>query len=792
MTIEEDEKRIEEFIETHPELADDAEVLDAKYAEEHIEFIVPQKDDPTTPAFTARSVFMGVLFAVILSFVNTVLSFRSVPFSIGTIVAIILSYPLGLFFASVLPKGILNPGPFSMKEHVLVYITASVSSTPYGIDNVITQMHPDLMDNGNITFFSSLAFVLVTQFLGYGFSGLTRRFLVKPTAMWWPGLLPTIATFASFHKIESAEKGDKYTWSRTTVFWISFVAMFLYEWIPEYFAQALQAVAVGCLIAGRGDGPSGKMSPFNAAYGSVTNGAGLFGLTFDWTLIGSINFAQPLWANLCNTAGNIFFLWILVPLFYSHDVFGLNQKLHLAPQYYYQTLNPILNSASLFVGAANGTKPQGARVSPRYFYNVSDNYNINLTAYNDVAPIHITSIFALSYASSFLTVTAALSHVALWYGPDIMRQTRNALRQVNDEVDALDKHVKMMKAYPDVPDLFYLAFMAVTTMAALLVSIFTPFNMPWWGIFFNLFLVGLFVIPYGAIQAIAGVPLFLNVVSEFIIGLIIPGQTVAVMAFKSWGTNNLIQALSLSADLKLGQYLHIPPRAMVACQFLGTFTNAITSTAAAYYMCFHTGNLVSPNSADWSMISYQVFYSAGGIWGAIGPQRFFGIGSIYEGLMWCFLVGAICPLFPWLANAYLVKSHRWHYVNFAIFFQFTGYTGFQVTILIPVLCNIWAQVYLFSRNKEFYQKYLFVMGAAFDAGAGICSLVVSFLSVAGISFMTHHVLNPNTGVGMPLDYYCFPGASAKDFDCAYYLAAGVNVTGDGTVCGGTFEGAGLE
>ncbi|KAJ3005603.1 UNVERIFIED_CONTAM: hypothetical protein HDU68_004542 [Siphonaria sp. JEL0065] len=154
---------------------------------------------------------------------------------------------------------------------------AACSGQPYGIDNIVVQIHPTLMANTDITFIQAFSFVLVTQFLGYGFAGLTRRFL----------------------------------------------------------------------------------------------------------------FAQPPCAL-------------------------------------------------------------GSHVSPRYFYDKTQNYNINMTAYNNVAPIHLCSNFALCYASSFLTVTAALIHVALWYGKDIYRQAMSALRQDRDEVDGLDKHVKMMEAYPDI------------------------------------------------------------------------------------------------------------------------------------------------------------------------------------------------------------------------------------------------------------------------------------------------------------------------------------------------------
>ncbi|KAJ3075469.1 hypothetical protein HDU99_001525, partial [Rhizoclosmatium hyalinum] len=425
----------------------------------------------------------------------------------------------------------------------------------------------------------------------------------------------------------------------------------------------------------------------------------------------------------------------------------------------------------------NGTKKQGSRVSPRFFFDKTKNYDLNVTAYNDVAPVYITSFFALVYGCSFLSITAAISHVALWYGKDIYRQAMNAFRQVRDEVDSLDKHVKMMEAYPDVPDWAYLAFLAVTTVGALLVSLFTPYNMPWWAIFFNIFLVAICILPFGIVPAITGFSLYLNVLTEFVIGLMIPGQTVAVMAFKSWGTNNLIQALALTSDLKLGQYLHIPPYAMVFAQFWGTFMNAIVATAASYFMMFENKTLLT--KPEWAYNGYQTFYSAGGIWGAIGPQRFFGIGSLYEGLLWCFLIGAVAPFFPWLANKYIYKSKYWHMINFSIFFSIGSAGNPQVFIVVPLLLAFLSQ-YLFVKNREFYQKYLYVMGAAFDGSSGFVSLIVSLLGFANVAF-PFWALNPNSD-NVKMDYYCYPNASWDDYDCAYYLSIGEETRADGSPC----------
>ncbi|KAJ3230648.1 hypothetical protein HDU81_004337 [Chytriomyces hyalinus] len=754
----------------------DPEFDDIEEVEAHLDFIVPQSDDPSTPAFTVRSVTLGVFWCIVLSFSNCVLSFRSVPFIIDGLVAAILAYPLGNLWAAMPYHRLLNPGAFTVKEHVIIYVMAATATVPYGIDNVVTQVHPLLMNNTSITFLQSLSFVLVTQFLGYGFAGLTRRFLVKPTAMWWPSLLPTIGLFSSFHKTDSVKTATSegtFKMSRFSFFWIAFACMFIYEWVPQFFAPALQAISLGCLLAGKGPQNSGVLSGFNAVAGSAQTGVGVLGLTFDWTSIGAIYLVQPFWANVANSFGILMFTWVATPLLVATDMWGLNSMLRTEQD----PFNPVVNTQHLFVG--NPQSPDlGKAVSPLFFYNKSDNYNINETAYSTAAPIHVSSMFALEYGSAFLTVTSAMTHLALWYGADILRQVKNAMRQMKDEVDGLDKHNKMMEAYPDIPDIAYVVFMAFATVAALVVSLVTPYNMPWWAIFFNLFLVGLFVIPYGVIYAITGTQLLLSVLSEFVIGLIIPGQTVAVNCFKSWGTNNLAQALRLSADLKLGLYLHLPPYGIVAAQFIGTFVSSIVGTIAAYFIMFDSGNLLG--STGWTYNGYQTFYSAGAIWGAIGPSRFFGVGSLYQNLLWCFLIGAAAPVLPWLGNKYIRKSKVWHYINFPIIFSFGNTGAPQVLLVMTFLVGLVSQVYLYNRRRAFYEKYLYVMASAFDAAGGVVNVVVSLMTVGGVSFTVLHALNPSSNV--PVDYYCYPGADFTDFDCAYYLALGKNRTAGGVQC----------
>jgi 4-amino-4-deoxy-L-arabinose transferase-like glycosyltransferase len=78
----------------------------------------------------------GLLFTCLLSFVNQFFWYRTSPLFVGTLVAQLLTYPLGKTMAKILPTRkfqiyrwsfSLNPGPFTMKEHCI--ITAMANAT---------------------------------------------------------------------------------------------------------------------------------------------------------------------------------------------------------------------------------------------------------------------------------------------------------------------------------------------------------------------------------------------------------------------------------------------------------------------------------------------------------------------------------------------------------------------------------------------------------------------------------------------------------------------------------------
>jgi OPT family oligopeptide transporter len=105
---------------------------------EQVRLTVPTGDDPTLPVWTFRMWTIGLFSCALMSFLNQFFSYRTEPLIVTQITVQVASLPIGHFMARVLPRRSfpvpaflgggewsLNPGPFNMKEHVLISIFAN-------------------------------------------------------------------------------------------------------------------------------------------------------------------------------------------------------------------------------------------------------------------------------------------------------------------------------------------------------------------------------------------------------------------------------------------------------------------------------------------------------------------------------------------------------------------------------------------------------------------------------------------------------------------------------------------
>lgn len=382
--------------------------------------LTPQTDDPDTPALTFRSVFIGTIWAVILASLNILFSFRTNPFSVPSGLAQLISYPMGIFFAWSLPRGFFNPGPFSVKEHVLIYvIAASAGGLPYGVDNVVMQYAKPLMADPNVNFWNSLAWVSVTQMIGYGVAGICRRFLVKPSAMLWPVNLPYVALFTALNGINTiGDQTSKYSMSRYGYFWLVFFVMFVWQWLPGFFMSTLGGISLLCLIS------SSKTARFLGS-SSPQTGVGILSFSLDWSNIVNYNpVPNPWWATVNFIVGRVFWMWIVVPMCYYFNVFGSPV---LTSKYTYtkddvNSTTPfgILNSPWIFnrngkrVYVRRPSLALGAKDTRANYSLLDQHFKLDQAKYEQHSPFYLTDFFAITYLTSFINIATIISHVYLW------------------------------------------------------------------------------------------------------------------------------------------------------------------------------------------------------------------------------------------------------------------------------------------------------------------------------------------------------------------------------------------
>ena len=299
-------------------------------------------------------------------------------------------------FAYGLPRGTWNE-----KEHSCVYVSSNVSfGFAFATDVIVEQTQFYKQDVGIVY---QLLLTLSTQILGYTFAGLSRRFLVRPAGMIWPGTLMSAAMFGTLHKEEN-KPANGWTISRWKFFFTVWISGFMFYFLPGLLMPALSYFNVITWFA-----------PDNVVVANlfgVVSGLGLFPLTFDWAQIAYIGspLLTPFWAAMNVIGGLVIVMWIIAPIAYYCNLF-------------YSSYMPIL-SASVFDNTGK-------------IYDVSkiltDDFYFDKTAYSNYSRVFLPITYVLSYGLQFAGLASLLTHTACWHGKDIYVQWKRSLQEVGDE-----------------------------------------------------------------------------------------------------------------------------------------------------------------------------------------------------------------------------------------------------------------------------------------------------------------------------------------------------------------------
>jgi OPT family oligopeptide transporter len=313
---------------------------DEKSPFEEVAINVSNKDDPTMLCLTFRSLFIGILLTCLISLTNQFFYYRTSPLDVNVGIVILLSYMIGKLMGAFLPRnifnGILNPGPFSVKEHALITIMAtSATSTTNAIETLTIQR---LYYNYYLSHLNALLYIIIMHLVAFSIAGILKRYLVWPAVMIWPKTLMSCCLIRTLDREDENNEleeinTNKTRWkmSRSSFFLLMVFFQFLWYWLPGYIFPVLSLLSFACMLA-----------PNNIVLAQVTgaNGLGLGAIQLDWNAwvayLGS-PILVPFWYTFVLTKSSILFslisrahvnffigfilgIWIASPLIYYFNI----------------------------------------------------------------------------------------------------------------------------------------------------------------------------------------------------------------------------------------------------------------------------------------------------------------------------------------------------------------------------------------------------------------------------------------------------------------------------------------
>ncbi|KAJ1333431.1 OPT/YSL family transporter [Microdochium nivale] len=723
---------------------------------------VAPTDNTTLSINTPRMWVLSILFSMLGSSTNLFFSLRYPSVAITPVIALLLVHPLGLMWDYALKRSDdphevfsegsrvvgsssgpisssrsraeririwLGQGSWNEKEHTCVYVSSNVSFGFAFATDVIVEQTQFYKQEATIPY--QLLLTLSTQILGYTFAGLTRRFLVRPSGMIWPGTLMSAAMFTTLHKEEN-KPANGWTMSRWKFFYVVWLTAFLFYFLPGLLMPALSYFNVITWFA-----------PDNVVIANlfgVVSGLGLFPVTFDWAQIAYIGspLLTPFWAAMNVVGGLVLVMWIVAPIAYYLDVF-------------YSSYMPML-SASVFDNTGK-------------IYDVSrilgEGFVFDREKYTNYSRVFLPITYVLSYGLQFAGLASLLTHTACWHGKDIWRQWQRSLQEAEDgsepsyqpigrensspniasnptlmrsnsNIDGImareDVHNRLMRRYKDAPMSWYLlTFVSMTAVGMFLVEYY-PIHLPWYGLLLALGICAVLFIPIGIVMAVTNQHSSIYLICQLICGAIFPGRPVANMVFVTYGYISSAQGIKFAADLKLGHYMKIPPRILFLVQMVATIVSSFTQISVLNWMFVNVPGICTPSAINgFTCPIARVHFNGSILWGVVGPAEFFGSQATYHPLVWCFLIGAIAPIPLWLygrnKKASIVRK-----INLPVLFGSLSWippaTGLNFSVW-ALVCYVFNYL-IKNRAAAWWAKYTMTLSAALDSGLAFGIVVVFF------------------------------------------------------------------
>lgn len=255
-------------------------------------------------------------------------------------------------------------------------------------------------------------------------------------------------------------------------------------------------------------------------------------------------------------------------------------------------------------------------------------------------------------------------------------------------------------------------------MLGIVVVIKENLTLPWWGFIVALAL-GTFVAPFSTIlYSRFGNGIATNSLMKMVADAVLPGRPAANLYFTAWSHSVISQSLNLASDLKMGEYLKIPPRVMFLTQIWGTIFGAFINYAVMISIVnSHRDILTNSNgSQTWSGASFQSLNTQATTWAL--PEYLYSLGQPYVLVPLGLAIGFGLVLIHRAVYIWVKRVGRFDLadLNLPTLCMYSGWLGYNqtqsCTVLARLLAGFYVQYYLRNYKPNIFKKYQYLVTAA--------------------------------------------------------------------------------
>ncbi|KAM0326628.1 hypothetical protein ACHAQA_006497 [Verticillium albo-atrum] len=227
-----------------------------------------------------------------------------------------------------------------------------------------------------------------------------------------------------------------------------------------------------------------------------------------------------------------------------------------------------------------------------------------------------------------------------------------------------------------------------------------------------------------------------NNLSKMIAGLMLPERPIGNMYFAAWSHNVIVNTVNLSNDLKMGEYLKIPPRAMFLTQIYGTILGGFVNYAVMKGIVNGNRALLveSDGNSSWSGASIQSYNTNATSWAL--AHYLYKAGTTYSMVPIGLAIGAGAVLVHRIFAHFVPRIRQFsvYDLNMAQLIQYAGYIPYNASqtcvLFSQVLAGFFVQFYLRNYRPRIFKDYSYLVTGAFD-GASLAVLFILSFAVFG-------------------------------------------------------------